>query len=57
MEICTPSVLLTLCVLQDYDPMAERRPQRISEKQGEYKERMRNRIISPERYDPFAEGL
>lgn len=42
-------------VLQ-YDPFAEHRPQKIAEREDEYKARRRQMIISPERLDPFADG-
>lgn len=46
---------LSLC-LQDYDPLAEHRIPKISDREDEYRARKRQMIISPERYDPFAEG-
>ena len=45
----------TLFLLQ-YDPFAEHRPQKIAEREDEYKARRRQMIISPERLDPFADG-
>lgn len=39
-----------------YDPFAEHRPQKIAEREDEYKQRRRQMIISPERLDPFADG-
>lgn len=42
-------------VLQ-YDPFAEHRPQKIADREDEYKARRRQMIISPERLDPFADG-
>lgn len=39
-----------------YDPFAEHRPQKIAEREDEYKARRRQMIISPERLDPFADG-
>lgn len=45
----------TIFVLQ-YDPFAEHRPQKIAEREDEYKARRRQMIISPERLDPFADG-
>ncbi|XP_069110836.1 splicing factor 3B subunit 1-like isoform X1 [Argopecten irradians] len=41
---------------KDYDPLADRRPQRVSDKGGNYRPHLQSRIISPERYDPFANG-
>ncbi|XP_055493785.1 splicing factor 3B subunit 1 isoform X3 [Leucoraja erinacea] len=42
---------------EQYDPFAEHRPQRIAEREDEYKTRRRQMIISPERHDPFADGF
>lgn len=39
-----------------YDPFAEHRPQKISDREDEYKRRRQKMIISPERHDPFADG-
>lgn len=39
-----------------YDPFAEHRPQKIIEREDEYKARRIRMIISPERLDPFADG-
>ncbi|KAK5860645.1 hypothetical protein PBY51_022107 [Eleginops maclovinus] len=41
---------------EQYDPFAEHRPQKIAEREDEYKGRRRMMIISPERLDPFADG-
>ncbi|TWW81174.1 Splicing factor 3B subunit 1 [Takifugu flavidus] len=41
---------------EQYDPFAEHRPQKIAEREDEYKQRRRQMIISPERLDPFADG-
>uniref|UniRef100_A0A8D3E442 Splicing factor 3b subunit 1 n=1 Tax=Scophthalmus maximus TaxID=52904 RepID=A0A8D3E442_SCOMX len=41
---------------EQYDPFAEHRPQKIAEREDEYKSRRRQMIISPERLDPFADG-
>ncbi|XP_076460472.1 splicing factor 3B subunit 1-like isoform X1 [Babylonia areolata] len=41
---------------KDYDPLAEHRIPKISDREDEYRARRRTMIISPERYDPFAEG-
>lgn len=41
----------------DYDPFADRRRPTIAEKEDEYRQKRRRMIISPERVDPFAEGL
>ncbi|KAJ9601099.1 hypothetical protein L9F63_000734, partial [Diploptera punctata] len=41
---------------KDYDPFAERRRPTVAEREDEYKRR-RRMIISPERNDPFAEGI
>lgn len=52
-----------ICVLKnlnffpkDFDPMQEHRPQRVRDREGTYRAQLKNRIISPERYDPFANG-
>lgn len=47
---------LTLLFVSQYDPFAEHRPQKIAEREDEYKGRRRQMIISPERLDPFADG-
>ncbi|XP_077472660.1 splicing factor 3B subunit 1 isoform X1 [Stigmatopora argus] len=41
---------------EQYDPFAEHRPQKIAEREDEYKARRMQMIISPERLDPFADG-
>uniref|UniRef100_T1IVP7 Splicing factor 3B subunit 1 n=1 Tax=Strigamia maritima TaxID=126957 RepID=T1IVP7_STRMM len=41
---------------KDYDPLADRRPRTIADRENEYQMKRRNRIISPERVDPFADG-
>lgn len=41
----------------DFDPFAERRRPTIAEKEDEYRQRRRRFVISPERVDPFADGL
>lgn len=42
---------------KDYDPFADRRRPTIAEKEDEYRQKRRRMIISPERIDPFAEGI
>lgn len=42
---------------EDFDPFAERRRPTIAEKEDEYRQRRRRFVISPERVDPFADGL
>lgn len=37
--------------------MAEYRHSRVSDRDDEYRAKRRNLIISPERHDPFADGL
>lgn len=49
---CNPPFSLVL----QYDPFAEHRPQKIVDREDEYKARRRQMIISPERLDPFADG-
>ena len=41
---------------EDVDPMESHRASRVSDRDDEYKARRRQRIISPERHDPFAAG-
>lgn len=43
-------------LLLQYDPFAEHRPQKIADREDEYKTRRMQMIISPERLDPFADG-
>lgn len=42
---------------KDYDPFAETRRPTIAEKEDEYRQKRRRMIISPDRIDPFAEGM
>ncbi|KAM9802014.1 splicing factor 3B subunit 1 isoform 3-T5 [Syngnathus typhle] len=42
---------------EQYDPFAEHRPQKIAEREDEYKARRMQMIISPERLDPFADAV
>ncbi|XP_060732065.1 splicing factor 3B subunit 1 isoform X4 [Tachysurus vachellii] len=42
---------------EQYDPFAEHRPQKISDREDEYKRRRQKMIISPERHDPFADAV
>lgn len=42
---------------EDVDPFADTRRQTIAEKEDEYRQRRRRLVISPERADPFADGL
>lgn len=41
---------------QDHDPMAGNRVPRVADRQDEYRARARNRKLSPERIDPYADG-
>uniref|UniRef100_A0A3P8UUC8 Splicing factor 3B subunit 1 n=1 Tax=Cynoglossus semilaevis TaxID=244447 RepID=A0A3P8UUC8_CYNSE len=41
---------------ETYDPFAEHRPQKIADREDEYKARRMQMIISPERLDPFVDG-
>ena len=41
---------------QSYDPLADRRPSRITDREDEYRAKRRQLRISPERHDPFADG-
>ena len=40
----------------DYDPFAEHKRPKITDREDEYRQRRRNQIISPARMDPFANG-
>ncbi|KAF4527299.1 hypothetical protein B566_EDAN001073, partial [Ephemera danica] len=42
---------------KDYDPFADRRRPTVAEKEDEYRQKRRRLMISPERVDPFAEGV
>ncbi|XP_055012832.1 splicing factor 3B subunit 1 isoform X4 [Boleophthalmus pectinirostris] len=42
---------------EQYDPFAEHRPQKIADREDDYKTRRMMMIISPERLDPFADGF
>lgn len=42
---------------EDFDPFADRRRPTIAEKEDEYRQKRRRLVISPERADPFADGL
>jgi hypothetical protein len=55
--ISSESIFLIFQSEKDYDPFAERRRPTIAEKEDEYRQKRRMMIISPERVDPFAEGL
>ena len=41
---------------KDMDPFADSRPAKIIDREDEYRQKRRQRIISPERHDPFADG-
>lgn len=42
---------------EDFDPFADRRRPTIAEKEDEYRQKRRRFVISPERVDPFADGV
>lgn len=42
---------------EDFDPFADRRRPTVAEKEDEYRQKRRRLVISPERADPFADGL
>ncbi|OTF74358.1 hypothetical protein BLA29_008882 [Euroglyphus maynei] len=42
--------------LFNHDPLADRRVPRVADREDEYRRRFRNRQLSPERTDVFAEG-
>lgn len=51
---------ITLVIFQsdkDYDPFADKRRPTIADREDEYRQKRRRMIISPERMDPFAEGI
>ena len=39
------------------DPLAERRVPTIADREDEYRAIRRSMVISPERHDPFLEGV
>lgn len=41
----------------DFDPFADRRRPTIADKEDEYRQKRRRLVISPERADPFADGV
>ena len=41
---------------QNHDPLADRRIPRVADREDEYRRRFRNRQLSPERVDAFADG-
>lgn len=43
--------------LQNHDPLADRRIPRVADREDEYRRRFRNRQLSPERVDVFADGM
>ncbi|KAF7489761.1 Splicing factor 3B subunit 1 [Sarcoptes scabiei] len=51
-----PKNYLNDVVNDDYDPLENRRVQRVADREDEYRRRFRNRQLSPERADVFAEG-
>lgn len=54
--IIQDSFFFFIIIILQYDPFAEHRPQKISDREDEYKKRRQKMIISPERHDPFADG-
>lgn len=62
----SPSVFFLLIIIDwrrlqgekdDFDPFADRRRPTIAEKEDEYRQKRRRLVISPDRADPFADGL
>lgn len=53
---CSSYVITSFFFCFQYDPFAEHRPQKIADREDEYKKHRRMMIISPERLDPFADG-
>ena len=47
-------LLLTSCLFQDFDPMAESRIPRVADRENDYQMKRRQLVISPERHDPFS---
>lgn len=41
----------------DYDPFVETRRPTIADKEDEYRQKRRRMIISPDRIDPFSDGI
>ena len=44
-------------ILQNHDPLADHRIPRVADREDEYRRRFRNRQLSPERVDVFADGM
>ncbi|XP_054168558.1 splicing factor 3B subunit 1-like [Oppia nitens] len=55
-SITAPKVFLSEMVEKDFDPMAENRVPRVADREDEYRSRYRQRKLSPERVDLFADG-
>ncbi|XP_046919406.2 splicing factor 3b subunit 1 isoform X1 [Dermatophagoides farinae] len=51
-----PKNYLQDVVDDNHDPLADRRVPRVADREDEYRRRFRNRQLSPERIDVFAEG-
>ena len=43
--------------IKNHDPLAEQRVARVADREDEYRRRFRNRQLSPERIDVFADGM
>jgi len=54
---CAYGLLTNSFALQDFDPMAEHRVPKIVDRENQYKKHRLDMIISPDRYDPFADGI
>lgn len=52
-----PAAILNEVIGEDIDPFAEHRRPTIADREDEYRAKRRKLVISPERADPFAEGM
>ena len=52
-----PQAILNEVIGEDVDPFAEHRRPTIADREDEYRAKRRKMVISPERVDPFAEGM
>lgn len=56
-KVPLPAAFLAELTDKDYDPFADRRVPRISDREDQYRAQRRKLMISPERVDPFADGM
>ena len=52
-----PQSILNEVIGEEVDPFAEHRRPTIADREDEYRAKRRKLVISPERADPFAEGM